>query len=727
MLRTARWVTGSFLRDGWLFVFLWAWMAQLLIPFGEATAIPSMKPFLFFLALLFLIDLMVGNAIGRFVIKWLILSLFIFTEYFTQYGMFEFTWVKHWFVDCLFTVQAAFSSKLILLPESARTTGFLITLWMLQSLYRQSLLRRVWMFVFLVLGMVGLGILDVFFVEDASTQIVLFFFLGLMILAFLQLPTIERVARMPRRLKGWPMEWVIWTVAMSLVVSTVATVVPKTDKPSWPDPVAFLQGKSAGAFGRGVQKIGYGTDDAHLGGPFEMDDTVLFTVATSTESYYRGESKATYSGKGWVSGSPGLPLASDAYANLQDQERFDTSNVDTKRIEQVYTFKEDAAPVIFSQYRLTGITGMSMSQEGMKFSSVDMRVDVGELKAGDSYKVVSEVPYYEETKLKSASVPTEGRRMSAYLNLPVTLPERIGELARDITKDAKTPYERAQALELYLRNNYRYETKDVPVPKENQDFVDQFLFESKRGYCDHFSSSMVIMARSLGMPARWVKGFTKGDADLTYRNENNSDEYLYVVKNRNAHSWPEIYFEGVGWVAFEPTSTFLMPHLYKEDQAALAPLPEPKVEKSKDKEEEEEQATNNDSGFVINWAAFGEVLLALAAVGLVFAVIFRRRLLLAYYLRRGYKSDEDVVMNALSRLFVILNKLGWKRRDDMTLREYAQYLSGDPFMRGREMVPLAAISERVFYGKSKVSDRERGQIRDLWTRIIRKAGRMKRK
>lgn len=723
MLRTARWITGSFLRDAVLFALVTLWLHQLLVPFGEATNIPSVTLFTTFIGLLFVSDLIVGGWIPRLLLKALVLILFMYSEYYKHYAFFEMTWMMHWLSDLYYTVRAAFSSDLDLLPESGRTTVFFLTLWMFQTFFRQSLNSRMWMFVFLLIGSIGLGVLDSFFVKDAKWNIVLFLFLGLLILSFMQLPAIERIARMPRRMSGWPTEWLVWTLVLSVLVVGTSSAAPKIKEPNWPDPVAFLQSKKGS--GATVQKIGYGNDDTRLGGPFQMDEQVVFTVKTSVEQYYRGEAKTTYTGKGWLSSVVG-EVVSDL-SEMRHLQRMEPAVMEGEPVVQEYQFKSDMVPVVFNQYRMTGVELINPAQTTLLYSDLDSRLSLNSLNEGDSYRVSSLIPYFDEKKYNGANVPSPNPMTRPYLSLPVTLPQRVKDLAREITADAKTPYQRAEAIETYLRNTYSYETKDVPVPDEEQDFVDQFLFDSLRGYCDHFSSSMVVMARSVGLPARWVKGFTKGDVDLTYRSEKEG-EYLYVVKNRNAHSWPEIYFEEVGWVAFEPTSTFSMPHLFKPDEETSLPLPVPTDEAQKqEKDLEDEAATTAVSSFEIDWQALGKGSLWIAGIALLLAFFFRRQLVTAWYLRRAYRSDGEVADHALRRLLYVLGKLGYKRQADMTLREYAVSLSGDPSLRGREMVSLAKIFERVFYGKERsVSDKEKGQIRDLWMRIIRKAGRQKR-
>src|SRR5262249_1524980 len=129
-----------------------------------------------------------------------------------------------------------------------------------------------------------------------------------------------------------------------------------------------------------------------------------------------------------------------------------------------------------------------------------------------------------------------------YRQLP-GLDPRIAPLARQVTASAGSNYARARALEQYLQTNFGY-TLELPGQAEG-DPLSHFLFERKQGHCDSFASSMVILLRPLGIPARVVNGFRGGEYnDLTGS---------YIVREKNAHSWVEAYFPEYGWVTFDPT------------------------------------------------------------------------------------------------------------------------------------------------------------------------------
>ncbi len=134
-----------------------------------------------------------------------------------------------------------------------------------------------------------------------------------------------------------------------------------------------------------------------------------------------------------------------------------------------------------------------------------------------------------------------------YLNIPQTVPDRVRDLAVSITKNEHSSYDKVKAIEQYLSKNYKY-TYTPGNPPENSDFVDYFLFEHKEGYCTYYASAMSILTRCIGIPSRYAEGYVlpskpvKGD--------------LYEVTNEQAHAWVEVYFEGIGWIQFEPTSSF---------------------------------------------------------------------------------------------------------------------------------------------------------------------------
>ncbi|MGE5321759.1 MAG: DUF3488 and DUF4129 domain-containing transglutaminase family protein [Actinomycetota bacterium] len=142
----------------------------------------------------------------------------------------------------------------------------------------------------------------------------------------------------------------------------------------------------------------------------------------------------------------------------------------------------------------------------------------------------------------SSSSDYPPRIANLYLQLPRIDP-RVSALARNITSSADSNYASALAIEQYLRTHYAYtlQLPGVRVP----DPLAYFLFERKKGHCEYFASSMAVMLRTLGIPARVVNGFRGGE----YNDLTNS----YIIREKDAHSWVEAYFPEFGWVTFDPT------------------------------------------------------------------------------------------------------------------------------------------------------------------------------
>jgi protein-glutamine gamma-glutamyltransferase len=150
-----------------------------------------------------------------------------------------------------------------------------------------------------------------------------------------------------------------------------------------------------------------------------------------------------------------------------------------------------------------------------------------------------------ELRLAANTVPSN---MRSYLSLP-PLDIRIPKLAEEITASAPDNYDKAVALESYLRTRFGY-TLNLPRGV-GHDPLANFLFDRKQGHCEYFASAMTVMLRSLRIPARLVTGFRTGEFnDLTRQ---------YVVRASNAHAWVEAYFPGYGWVSFDPTPVGSLP------------------------------------------------------------------------------------------------------------------------------------------------------------------------
>ena len=178
-----------------------------------------------------------------------------------------------------------------------------------------------------------------------------------------------------------------------------------------------------------------------------------------------------------------------------------------------------------------------------------------------AYQAEAYVPLATVKKLREASTDYPESIRQRYLQLPASLPERVRQLSKQLTDGKRNPYDKAQAIETYLRS-YEYDL-NVSAPPAGVDVADYFLFDLKKGYCDYYATSMVVLARASGLPARFVSGYSPGSYDAA--------NARYVVRELNAHSWAEIYFPGIGWIEFEPTAS--QPEIDRsavDEEAAMA-------------------------------------------------------------------------------------------------------------------------------------------------------------
>jgi transglutaminase-like putative cysteine protease len=168
----------------------------------------------------------------------------------------------------------------------------------------------------------------------------------------------------------------------------------------------------------------------------------------------------------------------------------------------------------------------------------------GLLPRGTEYAVASVMTVFRN---RVSGTPDETAPGSRHLQLPDTASGAIGRLAQRVTQGIADPYERAAAIEDYLLKTYRYTlaTAFEPPPA---DPVNYFLFERKEGHCEYFASAMVLMLRSVGIPARFATGYPA--------TQKNPITGYFEVRRFDGHAWVEAYLDGVGWTLFEPTPPY---------------------------------------------------------------------------------------------------------------------------------------------------------------------------
>lgn len=302
-----------------------------------------------------------------------------------------------------------------------------------------------------------------------------------------------------------------------------------------------------------IEADGYKPLQTRLGGKVELSDRPVMTVETPTNMLLRGVVYNHYTGLGWRdTQSSRRYLYSDVRNRALREDTLDETRPseslregsDLFRLANIsVTMQSSSASTLFMPARSEDISlqqGMVMyfNQAGELFITRD-------LEPGDKYSFFAPVILAGDERLpallSSASMGTDDYDVSPYTTLHDQIAPAVYTLTEQITADTNTPYERARAIQQYLRTTFPY-TLSPDMPPDNQDFVSHFLLAGRKGYCTYFASAMAVMGRIAGLPTRYVEGYLVQPA-----------EGVALVTSKDAHAWAEVYFAGFGWVAFDAT------------------------------------------------------------------------------------------------------------------------------------------------------------------------------
>ncbi|MEH7237214.1 DUF4129 domain-containing transglutaminase family protein [Bacillus sp. JJ1562] len=702
------------------FLLLWEWLR----PLKTVTDTQETSGFVIFIGACFLLlFLRVPFLLGA-LIKILLIVFMIHSLYFKQ-DFLDFAWLGEFIADFIKNIGLMFQANWWEMTPIFRTLLFCILLWLMSYLLHYWFTHQKRILLFFVLTIIYITVIDTFSPYDAEAAITRTVLIGFFMLGILQFERLKDKELSKHVNIG--KKWAIPLVVFILFSTFIGYVSPKA-APQWPDPVPFLTGygqENANGSINGVKKIGYGTNDQNLGGPFIADDTVVFTAKTEKRHYWRVESKDTYTGKGWrLSGQAEKEIFYDENTALNWYE----SKTEVEEFESEIQMDLKYSHIVYP----LGLTSVE-AETDIQFSVNPLSEKISTLRGNDEVKLDRYSLHYEYPKYyinhlnkvtETGSLEQNDIFRERYTQLPIDLPDRVKDLAVEITSSQTNRYDKVKAVENYFQvNGFVYDTQNVAVPEGNQDYVDQFLFDTKMGYCDNFSTSMVVLLRAVDIPARWVKGYTEGE-----RVELNS----YEITNNNAHSWVEVYFPEFGWVPFEPTKGFSNSNLFSFDlkttgnQNSQTPQTTPE-EMPKEEEAQETAATpiseKTDSSIfeklsdIFSWKY---VLIILLSIFLIVYILFKtRKKWMPYLYIWLYKNakDEEVYFKAYKALLKQLDRVGFPRKDGQTLREYS--IQVDKFYKGHEMEQLTLSYERALYRKDN-ANKEWIKSVELWENLIKK-------
>ncbi len=287
--------------------------------------------------------------------------------------------------------------------------------------------------------------------------------------------------------------------------------------------------------------------NALLGRGTPLNESRMFSVISKGElpegfrAYWRARSYDQYSNGQWKSTGNETRLVNPEDTDLQ----FIYSKERLKR-----TFEFISATPLTTLFLPTQPIWVSRNSLVELIKYPDGVIDVSTIRAspdlhpGQAYMAQAALSYLSEDQLRNADLEYPEWITDRYLQIPESISPQTIELAQQITSGLNNPFDQTVAITEYLRTNIEY-TDTVPALPAGRDPVDWVLFDLKQGFCNYYATAAVIMLRSIGIPARIAIGYAQGE-------QVNEGEFL--IRQSDAHAWPEVFFPKYGWVEFEPTA-----------------------------------------------------------------------------------------------------------------------------------------------------------------------------
>ncbi|MDB4895699.1 MAG: hypothetical protein JWN15_1961 [Firmicutes bacterium] len=484
-----------------------------------------------------------------------------------------------------------------------------------------------------------------------------------------------------------------------------------------------MRGSGVGAAGGrfSLATTGFSPTLGLLGGPVKLDQSVALHLTADkplkSTAYLRGATFLTYTGRSWQTHAA-------AYTKVPPESTL-PSSLDATVLRENMTVK--LTPAANLGNTLFGMLE-PMRVDGLKS---DYRADPdGNLwseKAvpkGTGYQLTARVPTYSAQQIRTLSTTTPGDTYKPYLQISETFTRRVANLNREISQGQVHPYDKAVALEAWLRG-HPYNL-NVQAPPEGRDFIDFFLFDLQGGYCTYYSTAMTVMLRDLGIPSRLVEGFAVPPS-AAYT-EGTDGKVTYPVLNSQAHAWVEAYFPGYGWVTFDPTPRADLPLI---DRSAVPPTADPAstdTTPSSPGNQTDPKPTRDANLQDPGLGGGGGAAAPSAQQRLPWVVA--PVLLLAGLLYIGYRrlKDQDqiraseerqVVQEAWHKTSSLLSLFDFGRKPHQTAREYAQSLSARwPSLQE----PAAQVAEDYTVARYAPPDRTpapgaAARARALWEQV----------
>ena len=721
-----KWDTNRFFMHACVFLLLLEWLRPLI----GITNVGRLDIFVTFIGICF--------ALSFFQTRWqipikIVTVLFIIHSLYYKNAFINPSWLTTFFSDMSRNSSLFFQGNLLDISPVFPTVLFFLSFWFLSSFTSFWIIHKKRGFLFLVLTIIYIATFHNLHLYNANYAIIRTVVIGFFMLSLLQVERIKEREHLQNYAREISKLLRPLTIFIVLLV-TIAYFAPKFGL-QWPNPMDFLKfNTSEASKEQKVSTIGYGLDDSRLGGPFKADPTIVFTARTQNKHYWRVETKDFYTGKGWgISENP----KKISFKNKNDVVSWYEQNTKTETTEATITMQKSYPHLTYPAGLVSVEASSDVSYSVDPFSEKIYTMNEDSSTTLHSYKVTYEIPEFSIENLKAVKTnedqETNPYFMTKYTQLPESLPQRVKDLAVNLTNDKDNRYDKVLAIENYFTDNsFTYESTNVLFPAKSQDYVDQFLFDTKSGYCNNFSTSMIVLLRSAGIPARWVKGYTEGTLDNTLASAEGAD--VYTITNDNAHSWVEVYFPGYGWIPFEPTKGFTNPYNFINN----TPAPISQNSEANNSNNEQIQQRNNEAKLkslienteeastkkVTNSKtsfSWWYVFLSTILISIIGYILFTTRmnwmtfLIIHFY---KYRKNDAVYQKAYGALLKQFARIGIPRSESQTFREYALHI--DTLYNSADMQQLTASYENAMYKQEQAAEEWKKSVH-LWEVLMKKA------
>lgn len=446
-------------------------------------------------------------------------------------------------------------------------------------------------------------------------------------------------------------------------------------------------------------------EDYTVQSSFTHEGIELFRVKADTLKYLKVQTFATFDNGTWI----------DADKKTISQQQWPLEPILYGEIDE-NAFAKETVEIVYQKITTDSIMTAPFTQN-IHFPESNFRLDVERdgailsdvlLGKGFTYSLDAVIPKYGTKALElleqsknnisqtgqsidspdslEGSTWFDEADMAMYTSFPEGY-ESIEKLSNQITEGIESDSDKAQAIETYLRTQYQY--SETPDFKEGKDYIDQFLFDQKVGFCQQFASSMVLLLRAQHIPSRFVIGYvipTPLDdyesipEEILYRDQIQRDPYKHVYDS-NAHAWVEVFYPGIGWLQFEPTPSQTLVQFY-------------------DPIETEVNLTVAEQAAKISYQNRKEITIKVGVILGILLILVMFGFLLKRFMQ-NYKNSYYRFIRTYRSILRYLEAAKLGKEDSWTLREYSEFLERKHINSQLRFSNFLAILEKAFYNQEE--------------------------